>query len=42
VLKEITAVKQDSRDTMRWFRDEFFDLPPWQTAAGEIVSLQSR
>jgi len=26
VLKEIAAVKQDSRDTKRWFRDESFDL----------------
>jgi hypothetical protein len=40
VLKEIAAVKQDSRDTKRWFRDEYFDLYLWQTAAGEIVSLQ--
>ncbi len=41
MLKEITAVKQDFRDTMRWFRDGSFDLYLWQTAADEIISLKS-
>lgn len=40
MLKEITAVRQDCRDTKRWFRDESFDLYLWQTVAGEMVSLQ--
>ena len=40
MLREIIAVKQDSRGTKRWFRDEFFDPYLWQTAAGEIVSMQ--
>ncbi len=40
MLREIATVKQDSRDTKRWFRDESFDLYLWQNAAGEIVSLQ--
>lgn len=40
MLKKITAVKQDSRDTKRRFRGEFLDLYLWQAAAGEMVSLR--
>ena len=41
MLREITAVRQDSAETQRrWFQDDFFDLFVWQGRDGEFVAFQ--